>query len=57
MEKYEINKYLEKFEKSANDILIPLDSEVVFDKINYLSSEMSKEDFWNDQKKSAEIIA
>ncbi len=47
MEKYEINKYIEKFKKSSNDIKIALNNEYVFKTIDELNEKMNEEGFWN----------
>ncbi len=56
MEKYEINKFIEKFKKSSNDIIIALNKEYVLKQIEEINIEISKEGFWNDQEKSSKTI-
>ncbi|MFI3329665.1 MAG: peptide chain release factor 2 [bacterium] len=56
MEKYEINKYIEKFKKSSNDITVALNKEVVLKEIEELNKEISKEGFWNNQENSTKTI-
>ncbi len=56
MEKYEINKYIEKFKKSSNDITVALNKDYVFKQIEEINKEITKEDFWNNQENSTKII-
>ncbi len=57
MEKYEINKYIEKFNKTSNDIVIALNKDYVLEQINIITEEINKEDFWKDQKSSSKTIS
>ncbi len=56
MEKYEINKYIEKFKKSSNDITIALNKDEVLKQIDELNIEITKEDFWSNQENSTKTI-
>ena len=56
MEKYEINKYLEKFLTSVNDLRLALDESYLKDTIRDLNEQVSAPDFWLDSKNSNKII-
>lgn len=56
MEKYEVNKYLEKFQKSVNDLRLALDSDTLEKELKKLNEEISEPDFWLDTKKSNQTI-
>lgn len=56
MEKYEINQYIEKFETNLKDFKQTLKPEQLQERLDELTLEMSKEDFWNNQKHSTKII-
>lgn len=57
MEKYEINKYLEKFNTNVSDLRLALNQEFLEEKLQELNNEIVKEDFWNDSKKSNKVIS
>lgn len=56
LEKYEINKYLEKFENSVNDLRLALDSEALEIELANLNEEMLEPSFWDDSKNSSLVI-
>ena len=56
MEKYEINKYLEKFENSVNDLKLALNQEELEAELKRLNEEMLKEGFWDNSKESSKVI-
>ncbi len=56
MEKYEINKYLEKFSTSVNDLRLALDSNALKIRLEELNGLILAPDFWNDSKKSSKVI-
>ena len=56
MEKYEINKYLEKFLTSVNDLRLALDESYLKDTIRDLNEQVSAPDFWLDSKNSNKVI-
>lgn len=56
MEKYEINKKLEKFSSSVNDLKLALSPDSLKEEINSLTNEMNQDGFWNDQKSANKII-
>ena len=56
MEKYEINKYLEKFENSVNDLRLALNSEELEEELKHLNQKMMEPNFWDDAKNSNEVI-
>ena len=56
MEKYEINKYLEKFENSVNDLKLALNQEELEAELKSLNEEMLKEGFWDNSKESSKVI-
>ena len=56
MEKYEINKYLEKFANSVNDLRLALDSNKLEEELAELNEKMLDPDFWNDSKTSNQVI-
>ena len=56
MEKYEINKYLEKFENSVNDLRLALDSEALNAELKTLNEEILQPNFWDDSKNSNKVI-
>ena len=57
MEKYEINKYLEKFKSSVDDLRLALNNELLEQRLKELNEEIVKENFWSDSKKSNKVIA
>lgn len=57
MEKYEINKYLEKFENSVSDLRVAFNSQLLEERLKELNEEILKEDFWLDTKKSNKTIS
>ena len=57
MEKYEINKYLDKFKNSVNDLRVAFNSELLEERLKELNEEIVKEDFWLDTKRSNKVIA
>lgn len=57
MEKYEINKYLEKFNTNVSDLRLALNQEFLEEKLQELNNEIVKEDFWNDSKNSNKVIS
>ena len=56
MEKYEINKYLEKFLNSVNDLRLALDSDTLEKNLKKLNDEISQPSFWDDSKNSSRVI-
>ena len=56
MEKYEINKYLEKFLKSVNDLRLAIDIELLENKLKELNDTISQPNFWDDSKTSSKVI-
>lgn len=56
MEKYEINKYLEKFLSSVNDLRLALDSEKLEEELKLLNAQILEPNFWDDSRKSNEVI-
>ena len=56
LEKYEINKYLEKFLNSVNDLRLALNSEALEIELASLNEEMLKPSFWDDSKSSSVVI-
>ena len=57
LEKYEINKYLEKFHNSVNDLNLALDSVSLEKKLKELNELILEPSFWDDSKKSNKVIA
>ncbi|MFI3251780.1 MAG: peptide chain release factor 2 [bacterium] len=57
MEKYEINKYIEKFKKTSNDITVALNKDFVLKQIEELNVTITHEDFWKDQSNSSKVIS
>ena len=57
MEKYEINKYLEKFHNSVNDLNLALDSVSLEKKLKELNELILEPSFWDDSKKSNKVIS
>ena len=57
MEKYEVNKYLEKFANSVNDLRIALDSKKLEEELEVLNKKMLEPDFWDDTKSSNQVIS
>ena len=56
MEKYEINKYLEKFENSVNDLRLALNSVELNNELQTLNELIMQPNFWDDNKKSSATI-
>ena len=56
MEKYEINKYLEKFLSSVNDLRLALDSEKLEEELKVLNEQILEPNFWDDSRKSNTVI-
>ena len=56
LEKYEINKYLEKFENSVNDLRLALEGKTLELELNRLNEEMLEPSFWDDSKNSSLVI-
>lgn len=56
MEKYEINKYLEKFLNSVNDLRLALDSDTLEKELKRLNEQISQPSFWDDSKNSSRVI-
>jgi peptide chain release factor 2 len=56
LEKYEINKYLEKFHNSVNDLNLALDSVSLEKKLKELNELILEPSFWDDSKKSNKVI-
>ena len=57
MEKYEINKYLEKFESSVNDLRLALDSDSLNLELKELNEQILQPNFWDDSKNSNKVIS
>lgn len=57
MEKYEVNKYLEKFEKSVQDLHLALNYENLLEELKILNEEILDPSFWLDSKNSSDVIA
>lgn len=57
MERYEINKFIESYQKSLNDMILAMDLDNVQKEINELDQKMLSEDFWNDRKEAQRIIS
>lgn len=57
MERYEINKYLQTFQKKTADLFESLEVEKNRPIIDELEAETHKEGFWLDQKNAQEIIS
>ena len=57
MEKYEINKYLEKFLNSVNDLRLAINVESLEERLRVLNEEISQPNFWDDSKKSSKVIS
>ena len=57
MEKYEINKYLEKFENSVNDLRLALDSDSLNEELKTLNEQILHPNFWDDTKNSNKVIS
>ena len=56
MEKYEINKYLEKFSSNVVDLRMALKQEELEAELATLNELMLAPDFWNDSKESSKVI-
>ena len=57
MEKYEINKYLDKFKSSVSDLRLALNAEELESRLKELNDEIVKDDFWLDTKNSNKVIS
>lgn len=57
MEKYEVNKYIDKFSSTIEDLKISLNPSALEEEINNLSAKMNEDGFWDDQKASSKVIA
>ena len=57
MEKYEVNKYLEKFANSVNDLRMALDSKKLEEELEELNQKMLEPNFWDDSKNSNQVIS
>ena len=57
MEKYEINKYLEKFSISVNDLRLALDRDSLNENAKKLNDQVLDPNFWLDSKNSNKVIA
>ena len=57
MEKYEINKYLEKFENSVKDLNLALDTITLETRLKELNEQILDPNFWDDSKKSNKVIS
>ena len=57
MEKYEINKYLEKFNTNVNDLRLALNQNALEERLGELNEMILQPDFWNDSKNSSKVIA
>lgn len=56
MEKYEINKYLEKFNTSVEDLNHALNPTFLESRIKELEAKITEDGFWDDQKSSSKVI-
>lgn len=56
MEKYEINKYLEKFEMNVNDLKSAINIILLEKEMKELNEQISLDGFWNDQKNANKVI-
>lgn len=56
MEKYEINKFIEKFHNTLEDLKTSLNPSHLEEEINLLNEKINEDGFWNDQKESTKTI-
>lgn len=55
MERYEVNRVLEKFTKQINDLEKKINPEQLMEEIEELNKKMQKENFWNNPIEAASI--
>lgn len=57
MDRYEINKYLEKFKIKVGDLFEALQIEKKKERLDILDQEISSPNFWNNQKQANKVIS
>ena len=57
MERYEINKFIEVYQKNLYDMEKAIGTDNVHEEINLLDQKMQTPDFWLDQREAQKIIS